>query len=254
MIIDTHTHLTDSKYKLRIDEVIENARKHSVTHILAVGMDEKHNSRAVMLGSKYRNVFPTVGIHPTSVDGNDINSIISYLEDGVVYAVGEIGIDLHWRVDNLEKQILYFEEQINLAIKYDLPIIVHIRNSFDEAYNVLAKYRGKVRGVFHCFSSNYKDALKVIDLGFYLGIGGIITFKTAKDLHEIVEKIDLKHFILETDSPYLSPVPYRGKTNEPAYTYYVAKEISKIKKTPIKVVSEITTKNAIDLFRLPIKL
>src|SRR5690554_3864247 len=170
MIIDTHAHVTEDKLYKNIENIISNANQNGVNKIIAVGMDNKHNQRAIALSKRFSNIYPTVGIHPTSVDGNDYDSIIPYLEKGEVVAVGEIGIDLYWRTDNLSKQLIYFEEQIKLAIKYNLPVIIHTRNSFNEAYEVVKKYRGKLKGVFHCFSSNYMDAKKVIDLGLYIGI------------------------------------------------------------------------------------
>lgn len=250
MIIDTHSHINTKQFKEDFETVINNANNNEVLKIIVVGMDSYHNKKAILLANQYNNLFAAVGIHPSDVDKEDIENIIPLLTNKRVVALGEIGIDLYWRKDNLDKQIFYFEEQIKLAIKYNLPIIIHTRNSFSEAYNIVKKYKNQVRGVFHSFSSNLKDAKLAIDLGFYIGISGVITFNKALELKEIVKEIPLEHLLLETDSPYLSPVPYRGLRNEPAYTKYVAEEVSKIKGVSIELVKEITSKNAHKLFGL----
>lgn len=251
LIIDTHVHLTMTHYKNDLDKVIKNANNNNVMKMIAVGMDRFHNLKVLEIAKLYPNVvYPTVGVHPTSVEDNNWEDIITYLDNEKIYAVGEIGIDLHWRTDNLLKQQIFFEEQIKLAIKYNLPIIIHTRNSFNEAYEIVKKYKGKVKGVFHCFSSSLVDAKKAIELGFLIGIGGPVTFKNATELHKLVKEIDLSHIVVETDAPYLAPMPYRGMRNEPAYTKYVVEEISKIKNIDVKEVMDITTKNAINLFKL----
>ncbi len=248
-MIDTHAHINTKQFNQTIDEVINRAKANHVNQIIVIGMDIYHNQRAIELVSKYPNLYASVGIHPTTLEG-DVDSLRPLLEHKRVVAIGETGIDLYWDKTNLDLQIKYFKAQIELAIAYDLPVIVHTRESFTEAYECLKPYKGKVRGVFHSFSSNLSDAKKAIDLGFYIGISGVVTFNKATDLHEIVEQIDLKHMILETDAPYLAPVPYRGKTNEPAYTMYVLKKVALIKSLDEKVVDEVTTMNAIKLFNL----
>ena len=248
-MIDTHAHINTKQFNQTIDEIINRAKANHVNHIIVIGMDAYHNERAVELASKYPNLYATVGIHPTTLEG-DVNLLKPLLKHKKVVAIGETGIDLYWDKTNLDLQIKYFKAQIELAIAYDLPVIVHTRDSFNEAYECLKPYKGKIRGVFHSFSSNLSDAKKAIDLGFYIGISGVVTFNKATDLHEIVEHIDLKHMILETDAPYLAPVPFRGKINEPAYTMYVLKKVALIKNLDEKIVDEVTTNNAIKLFNL----
>lgn len=248
-MIDTHAHINTKQFNQTIDAVIDRAKANHVNHIIVIGMDAYHNKRAVDLANQYPNLYATVGIHPTTLEG-DVALLKPFLDNKKVVAIGETGIDLYWDKTNLDLQEKYFKAQIELAIEYDLPIIVHTRDSFTEAYACLEPYKGKVRGVFHSFSSNLSDAKKAIDFGFYIGISGVVTFNKATDLHEIVEKIDLKHMILETDAPYLAPVPFRGKTNEPAYTLYVLKKVALIKNIDEKIVDEVTTNNAIKLFNL----
>lgn len=250
MIVDTHSHINMKQFINDIDDVILNAQANDILKIIVVGMDKEHNLRSIYLSNKYPNLYASVGVHPTSVDTNKVSDIIPLIENNKVVAIGEIGIDLHWRKDNLDLQKKIFAEQIELAIKYNLPIIIHTRNSFKEAYDVLKPYQGKVRGVFHSFSSDLKDAVLAINLGFYIGISGVVTFNKAVELKDVVKNIPLDKVLLETDSPFLSPVPYRGKRNEPAYTKYVAKKVSEIKGIDEKVVKETTTLNAINLFRL----
>ncbi|WP_162146874.1 TatD family hydrolase [Acholeplasma granularum] len=248
-MIDTHAHINMKEFEDKLDLIVENAISNNVTHIIVVGMDFFHNERSFILANTYNNMFATVGIHPTTLKGN-VKDLEKYLLHKRVVAIGETGIDLYWNKDNLELQTKYFKEQIELAIEYRLPIIIHTRNSFNEAYEIIKPYKGKITGVFHSFSSNYEDALKAIDLGFYIGISGVVTFKKAEELKEVVEKIDLKHLLLETDSPYLAPIPFRGKKNEPAYTNYVLKEVALLKNIDEKIVDKITTENAIKLFKL----
>ena len=248
-MIDTHAHINTKQFNGRIDEVLKNARDHNVHHIIVIGMDDYHNKKAIELIDLHPNLYATVGIHPTTLEG-DVADLKPLLKHKKVVGVGETGIDLYWDKTNLELQKKYFIEQIELAIELDLPIIVHTRASFKEAYDCLLPYKGRIRGVFHSFSSDLSDAIKAIEFGFYIGISGVVTFKKATDLHEIVKVIDLKHMILETDAPYLAPVPYRGQTNEPAYTSYVLEAVASIKGIRPLVVDQVTTQNAIKLFKL----
>lgn len=248
-MIDTHAHINTKEFDNRLDEVLMNAKLNGVDKILVVGMDTYHNLRAIELASTFDNLYASVGIHPTSL-GGQVKELLPLFKHKKVVAVGETGIDLYWDKSNLDEQIKYFTEQIELAISLNLPIIVHTRNSFNEAYECLLPYKGKIKGVFHSFSSDIEDAKKAIELGFLIGISGVVTFKKATELHEIVEKIDISHMILETDSPYLAPVPFRGKMNEPGYTKYVLETVSKIKNMKIHEVDKITTLNAMKLFQL----
>lgn len=249
-MIDTHAHLNVENYENNLEEILEHAKNNGVKKIIVIGMDDKTNKIAIDLASNYEMLYASVGIHPSYVnDPFDFNHLEADLKKHKVVAVGECGIDLYWQKENLTLQKKVFHEQILLAIKYNLPLIIHTRNSFSECYEVLKPYKGQVKGVFHCFSSSIEDAYKAIDLGFYLGVDGPITYKKNNELVEIVQKIDLKHWLIETDSPYLSPVPFRGKENRPGNVLEVAKKIAEIKEISLNEVIDVTTKNADALFR-----
>lgn len=250
MIIDTHAHINTTEFENRIDEVIELANSNNVEKIVVVGMDHTSNLKAIELGKKYKNLYPTIGIHPSYVVGANINDLITLLDSHKVYALGEIGIDLYHTKDTYELQKKLFIMQLELAIKYNLPVIIHTRDSFEETYNIVKNYKGKLKGVFHCFVNKVEDAKKVIDLGFLIGIGGVVTFKNAALVHETVKEIPLDKIIVETDSPYLAPMPFRGKTNQPGYTKYVVGKIAELKGNTIDEVEKATTNNAINLFKL----
>ncbi|MBU1094377.1 MAG: TatD family hydrolase [Firmicutes bacterium] len=250
MIVDTHAHLNTEEYQSDMIEVLESARTNHVDQIIVIGMDKATNEIAIKLAQTHEMLFATVGVHPGYVDHETTDHLESLITNEKVVAIGECGIDLHWRQDNYNLQKTIFLEQIELAKKYKLPLVIHTRSSFEEAYQCLLPYKGLVTGVFHCFSSNLLDAKRAVELGFYIGIDGPITFKKAADLVEIVENIDLKHILVETDSPYLAPMPFRGKRNEPAYTKYVVEKIAEIKKISVEEVMNQTTENAYHLFKL----
>lgn len=250
MIIDTHAHLNTKSYDEDLDLVISRAKTYGVEKIIVIGMDDYHNKKAIELANIYPNLYATVGVHPCDVETEKIEDIMPLLKQNKVVSIGEIGIDLYWKKDNLDKQIIYFKRQLDLAYEYNLPVVIHTRESFNEAYEVVKPYKDKVTGVFHAFSSRLEDAKKAIELGFYIGIGGVVTFSKRGELEDIVREIPLEKIIVETDSPYLTPKPFRGKRNEPGYTKYVVEEIAKIKNIDVKMVEEITSNNAIALFRL----
>jgi TatD DNase family protein len=250
MIVDTHLHLNTEDYEKDLDSVIKKAYDQGVKKLIVIGMDEQSSLQAIKIAEIYEHVYATVGLHPGYVDGHDTDFIEPLLSHPKVVGIGETGLDFYWQKDNIEKQMICFLKQIELSIKYNLPLVIHTRNSFQEAYDLLKPFYRKAYGVFHCFSSDLNDAKKAVDLGFYLGIDGPITFKNPKALLPIVQTIDLKHILVETDSPYLAPMPYRGKRNEPSYLVEVVKKIAEIKKISQEQVSQITTHNAHQLFRL----
>lgn len=251
MIFDTHAHLNMEDFDQDIDHVLSRALKNDVTKVLVIGMDEPSNKRAIALAETHDMLYATVGIHPGYVDDDqDTERLRSYIDHPKVVAIGECGLDFYWRDDNKELQEKVYEAQIQLAILYQKPLVIHTRNSFHEAYQKLIPYKGLVRGVFHCFSSDLIDAKKAIDLGFMIGIDGPITFKKNDVLKEIIENIDLKHILVETDSPYMTPIPHRGKRNEPGYTRFVVEKIAEIKKMDAHEVAQITRDNAHRLFHI----
>jgi TatD DNase family protein len=193
-----------------------------------------------------------IGLHPTSVKENykdELKVIRDQIDQNQFIAVGEIGIDLYWDKSFFKEQVEAFTIQIKLALDKNLPIVIHCRDSFEEIMEVLEPFRGSgLKGVFHCFTGSKKQALQVIDLGFYLGIGGVVTFKNS-GLDKVIKEIDPDHILLETDSPFLAPVPYRGKRNESSYIQIIANRIAMIKNLDKEVVAEKTTGNAIDLFK-----
>lgn len=254
MIIDTHSHLNMDQFEPDLEAVIKRSNELGVTRIIVIGMDDFHNKKALEIAEKNDHIYAAVGVHPVDIHKANVKDVIPLLRHPKVVAVGETGIDLYWKKDNLEAQKIVFIEQIKLAIEYDLPIIIHTRDSFNEAYETIKPFKGKIRGVFHSFSAGITEAKTAIDLGFYIGIGGVVTFPKATTLHELVKEIPLEHLLVETDSPFLTPVPYRGKRNEPGYTKYVVDEIAKIKQIDPSIVAAKTSENAIKLFRLePIK-
>lgn len=193
------------------------------------------------------NCFAMLGLHPCDVKANwqdEINTINAAIPQHKIYAIGEIGIDLYWDKTFLDEQIQAFKIQIGWAKKLKLPIVIHCRDAFDEVYAVLKGEQDEdLRGIFHCFTGTLEQAQKIIDLGFYLGIGGVVTYKNA-GLDKIVQQIALKHIVLETDSPYLTPVPHRGKPNESSYLIYVAQKVADLHQTSLETVAAVTTENS----------
>jgi len=194
-----------------------------------------------------------MGLHPCSVNQNfesELAIIKSWLEKRKFVAIGEIGIDLYWDKTYINEQLYCFETQINWALNYDLPIVIHCRNSFDEIYEVMKKFTTLPKGIFHCFSGNLEQAIKIIELEtFKLGIGGVITFKNS-GLDKVLEKVDINHLVLETDSPYLAPVPHRGKRNESSYLKLIAEKLAIVKQMKVEEVAEITSQNALSIFKI----
>jgi TatD DNase family protein len=250
MIIDTHAHLNADEFKEDFEEVLSRAKANDVQLILVIGTDEESNKIAIQQAETHEMVYATVGVHPGSCESSTTNHLKALTLNKKVVAIGECGLDLYWKKENIELQKKVFIEQIELAKKTKLPLIIHTRNSFEEAYQCLLPYQKEVKGVFHCFSSGVIDAKRAIDLGFYIGIDGPITYKKSTDLIEIVQQIDLKHILVETDSPYMTPTPYRGKRNEPGYVHLVVEKIAEIKGLTIEEVKRQTTQNAFDLFHL----
>ena len=192
-----------------------------------------------------------IGLHPVSVKENylsELDLIYNFIDENDFIAIGEIGIDLHWEKSFLEQQKHAFKLQINWGKKHNLPIVIHSRNSFNEVFQILKDEKSsQMTGIFHCFSGTYEEAKKIIDLGFYLGIGGVVTFKNS-ELKNVLKKIDLKHIVLETDAPYLAPHPFRGQRNEPKYLSIIANQIAEIKNTTIEEVALITSHNTNKIF------
>lgn len=248
-MIDSHAHIL-SEYYSDIGSFMENLKEKDIIKVINCADSLATSKEVIELYKKYDNFFvPAVGIHPENIDiqDNSIEKLEKILEDDhdKVVAIGEIGLDYNFNNENKEEQKDYFNKQLDLAEKYNLPVIIHTRDSIQECYNILKER--KLKGVIHCYSGSIEMAKEFIKLGYKLGIGGVLTFKNSK-LYQVVEQIDIKDILLETDSPFLSPEPYRGRKNVPSNVYYVAKKIAEIKKIPLKEVMKITTENVKEIF------
>jgi TatD DNase family protein len=253
-LIDSHSHIYVSEFDNDRPQMLERAEKEGIGKIFLPAIDSA--THELMLGVEAQNpdkCFSMMGVHPCSIKEDyraELKIARDYLDQRKFIAVGEIGLDFYWDKTFTEQQYLAFHEQIEWALHFDIPVVIHSRNSTDECIKVIAEHqKGKLRGVFHCFSGNTEQALQVIDLGFYLGIGGVVTFKNS-GLDVVMKDISLDNVVLETDAPYLAPVPFRGKRNEPSYLKYVVEKIAQIKKLEIEEVANITTENAQKLFGL----
>ena len=248
MFIDTHCHIF-SEYYDDIDKVISECRDNNIDKIIVNGSNIKSNIEVMELANKYDIVYAAIGFHPTELDDFK-EEYFRFLEENInnskVVAIGEIGLDYHYDNTDKEKQIMVFRRQLDIANKYNKPIIVHSRDSIQDTYNILKQY--KVKGSIHCFSGSVEMAREFIKLGYKLGIGGIITYKNAKTIKEVVRDIDLSYILLETDSPYLTPSPYRVESNSPKYIPLIAEAIADIKDVSIVDISRVTTANAEAIF------
>ena len=254
--IDTHTHLFASEFDNDIDIVIKNALDNGISKMLLPNIDSTTTTKMLQLCDKYpNNCYPMVGLHPCSIKKDNLEKEISHVEQMLsqnkFIAVGEIGLDLYWDKSTLDLQKIAFESQIELAKKYQLPIVIHVRDSFDEAIEIVERLNDyNLSGVFHCFTGNLEEAQRIINLNnFYLGIGGVVTFKNG-GINKIINQVSLDRIILETDSPYLSPTPFRGTRNESKYLLNIAHKMAELYNIDIEDIAKKTTKNAIDLFHL----
>ena len=260
MIIDTHCHLDDDSFNDDLDFVIKRAKESGINKIIIPGADIKTLKKARDIAYAYDDVYFAAGVHPYHADEFDINYLKDFLDDRKCVAVGECGLDYfkikeHFNSDeevlankNLQKKI--FLDQINLAIQFKKPLIIHARDANEDIYNILKEHSKKLFGaVLHCYNAS-KLLLTLKDEGFYFGIGGVLTFKNAKNLVEILNEIPLSNIVIETDAPYLAPTPNRGKRNEPAFTTFVAQKMAEILNLEVSKIEEITTKNAEKLFKI----
>lgn len=245
-MIDTHCHLLSNEYN-NLEEILNDIETSNIKCIVN-GCDMLSNIESLELSKKYDFVFSAVGFHPSEVDSIP-DDYISFVEKNIdnIVAIGEIGLDYYWTKENKEKQKEVFENQLMLAEKYNKPVIVHTRDAIMDTYNILKKY--KVRGVIHSFSGSIEMAKNFINLGFKLGIGGVITFKNC-NLKDVIKEIDISNIVLETDSPYLSPEPVRGKKNTPLNLKYIVEFISNLKDISYDKVCNITSNTATSLFDL----
>lgn len=259
-MIDTHCHLNmvvDEEGKLdivKLEDILGKMKENGVTKAITIGSNIKDSELCVNIANKYDNIYCAVGVHPEELESFDIDKLEELVKqnlDKKLVAIGEIGLDYYWRKDNKEIQIDIFKQQIELAKKYNLPIIIHCREAYGDCLEVLKQYAPLEKGgVIHCYSGSIEWAKEVIKLGFLISFTGVVTYSNANNVQEVAKWIDNNKFMVETDSPFLAPVPFRGKENNPSLVIYTAKFIASLKGIPYEEIDKITTNNAIKLFNL----
>ena len=252
-LIDTHTHLYLDEFRKDIVEIIERARAAGVARFYLPAIDSEEMPKLFKLVDSYPQLcFPMAALHPCSVKENykeELSILSESLKKRSFAAIGETGLDFYWDKTFVKEQYECFNTQIEWGLQYNLPIVIHTRNAMRETIDVIKSYHGKgLTGIFHCFGGSIKEAEEIIDTGFMLGIGGVVTYKNS-GLAEVLRCVDLKNIVLETDSPYLTPVPYRGKRNESSYLKIIAEKVAEVKNIPVEDVAKITTENARRVFR-----
>jgi len=252
MLIDSHAHLEMKEFDSDREEVIKRAGNEGVDFIVTVGTNLKLSQKAVALAGQYENIYASVGVHPHDVAHTDENTWGSLKElvntkREIIVAYGEIGLDFFRNISPKEKQIEAFGRQLELASELNLPVVIHDRDAHEQTLKIV-KSSGVRRGVFHCFSGDYEMARQCIDLGFYISVPGVVTFDKAKTIQDVVQRLPLSSILLETDAPYLAPVPHRGKRNEPSFIVNTAKKVAEIKKISWEEVAQVTACNTMNLF------
>lgn len=251
MYIDTHAHIYTEEFNPDMNDVVQSAYNQGVTKIYMPNIDSTSIDAMLHVASSYGHCYPMMGLHPCSVKENykaELELVEKYMSDMQFYGVGETGIDLYWDKSFAEEQIIAFKTQISMAKNAGLPIIIHSRESLDLTISTIRSMQdGNLKGVFHCFNGDVNQATQIMDTGFYMGIGGVITYKNA-GVDKVVADIPMEYLVLETDAPYLSPVPNRGKRNEPAFILDVARKLAEIKQLSMQEVADVTTENAEKLF------
>ena len=248
ILTDTHTHLYYETDPEKLSDLMQRSLDNKVCRLFLPNVDSESIPLVFGLSERYPNhCFPMLGLHPCDVKANykaELDSISKEIAQRKVYSIGEIGIDLYWDKSTLSIQQEAFRTQIDWAKNLGLPIVIHCREAFDEILEILNELKDdKLRGIFHCFSGTLKQAHQVIGLGFYLGIGGVLTYKNS-GLDKVIQDVSLEHLVLETDSPYLTPVPFRGKPNESSYLVYIAQKLADLKQVSLHEIAEVTTQNS----------
>lgn len=252
-LIDTHSHIYLPEFDAGRLDMMERAQRAGISKILMPAIDSATHEAMLLLEEKDPGCLAMMGLHPCSVKENykdELKIARDHFDKRIFKAVGEVGLDFYWDKTFTEQQYAAFHEQLEWALHFDIPVSIHSRNATDECIAVVKEHqRGKLKGVFHCFSGNNEQAQQIIDLGLFLGIGGVVTFKNS-GLDKVMEIVSLENIVLETDAPYLAPVPFRGKTNEPSYLKYVVEKLSEVKGIPANEIAMITTANAEKIFAL----
>ena len=254
MLIDSHAHLEMQEFKKDLEAVIQRAKGSGVEYIFTVGTEKKDWKRAVEIADSHPSIYAILGVHPHNakeIDDQTYPTLRGLCRNGKVKAYGEIGLDFFRNLSPRDIQLKRFREQIGLAKELDLPIVIHDREAHRETLEILKSEKAEESGgIIHCFSGDYEMAKACLDMGFYISIPGSITFKNAEGFRKIVERIPLESLLVETDAPFLTPEPFRGKRNEPSYVRYTAQKVAEIKKVSLEKVAEITTENALRVYRL----
>ncbi len=257
-LVDTHCHLYLQEFENDLSVLIQQAQQNGLDKIFLPAIDSETHERLIALSklsiqNSELRILPMMGLHPCSVKENfekELKLVEQYLNSETkFYAVGEIGLDYHWDLNFKDEQRIAFEKQVEMAIDRKLPVVIHSRKSTQDCIDAVNKFEGRVKGIFHCFGGTLEEAKQIIDLGFYLGIGGVITYKNS-GLKEIIQQLSLENLVLETDAPYLTPVPHRGKRNEPSYTRLVCESIALALNKTNAEVAEVTSRNAQLIFQM----
>lgn len=249
-MIDTHSHINFEDYKNNFDNLIQDFKENDIEKVIIPGVEPSTFDEIISLSNKYEMLYSAIGVHPSEYQtyNNSVeNNIRQLVKNNKVVAIGEIGLDYHYGADTKEEQKIIFKKQLELAQEMQIPVLIHDREAHEDSFNIISEYKLK-DVVFHCFSGDKNFAKKCIDREFYIAIGGVVTFKNAKELKEAVKEIPIDRILLETDAPYLAPVPFRGKLNSPIYLKYIAKEIAELKNIDIEEVKLQTTINAKRIF------
>lgn len=254
MIFDSHTHLNAKEFEQDIDEVIERAKQLHVTKFAVVGFDKETILRSMKLSNQYEEIYSIIGWHPTEAQFyTKQNEALLYqlLDQPKVVAMGEMGLDYYWKTSHPDVQKKVFRRQIAIAKEFNLPISIHNRDATEDVYKILKEENiSDIGGIMHSFNGNIEFMKKFLDLGMHISFSGVVTFKNAPEVRECALNVPKEWYLVETDAPYLAPVPYRGKRNEPGYTHYVVKKISEVRNESFKQVAMQTMINAKKLFRL----
>lgn len=258
MIIDSHSHLQVSEFDIDREACFDRCYEKNVNKLVMVGFSRETNEQALKLKElKPEMIYNTAGLHPDEASPDyllKIKTLENFLSRNKVYAIGECGLDYHYTKDNKNEQLDLFEKQILLSIHYNLPLVIHSRDASQDTFDLLNKYKGKIFGVMHCYSGSAEMAKEFIKIGFYIGIGGVITFKNAKSLKNVCKEIPLSKILIETDCPYMTPVPHRGKRNESSYVKYVLDEVVKIKEVPLEEAEKVIYESTCNLFGIEEKI
>ncbi|MDR2962097.1 MAG: TatD family hydrolase [Bacteroidales bacterium] len=250
--INTHSHVFDKDFDHDREEVLQRAIDAGIARIILPDIDAAHRPMMLKLSKSHKPLcIPLIGIHPTSVKENYKHELTEFdkaVEEETPIGIGEIGIDLHWDTTFLKEQEEVFLHQMRYALAHDLPVVIHVREAFNEIFDILETLKSpQFKGIFHCFSGDYEQAQRVIDMGFYIGIGGVITFPKS-GLDKLVENLPLERIVLETDDPWLTPRTCKAQRNEPAFVVAVAQKVAEVKRLPLEEIARITTENALRVF------